>query len=220
MAVDQEDGDDDILMQAAADDGLPDALITPDHIRAYRQVCRETDVAAYLDDTYLMGAGPALVAGISRFQTAMRAVGLELNVRKTKFWSPSIPIGQAGTLEPLRVDSLNALGTPVPYARASAYYDRIDVDDRSDVPLDVTLTAIHPTDFITRQTAYFDRLLALQGAGLPTSDAMELLQTWSQGAGVHIIRGCPTTRQWQQTVDAAVLQCVRRLLGMPELTRA
>ena len=69
------------------------------------------------------------------------------------------------------------------------------MDDRSDVPLDIALTEINPADFLARQKAYFDRWLVLHSKGLPTNDAMELLQVWSQGAGVHIIRFAPTSAQ-------------------------
>ena len=61
------------------------------------------------------------MAGLQAFEKAMSSVGLSLNTTKTKFWGLGIrPEENDPEFERHRVQSLMAMGTAVPYARASA----------------------------------------------------------------------------------------------------
>ena len=85
-----------------------------------RQVDPHASVVAYLDDTYLVGNSAAVVRGLSAFAEHMATLGLRVHPRKTQVWAPKVPADTWPTeLVPYRVAELVAVGTPVPYARAS-----------------------------------------------------------------------------------------------------
>ena len=164
------------LAQAGSGDAAPpDPQLLPQIAQEHAR--QTTKTVAFFDDTYLLGPTEALEEGIRGFEKAMQEIGLAVNHSKTKFWSPNIPTGSApAILEQYRVSSVSALGTPVPYAKASARSESSDADDRTDVPLDVLLEETSPEDFLNRQSSFCDRLVLLRNAGLSSCHAMELLQ--------------------------------------------
>ena len=184
-----------------------------------------TRTMAFMDDTYLAGPIAALLAGYELFKEVMGSLGLTINESKTKFWAPHIAASDSvPELERFRVTSLKAMGTSVPYAKASANprSTRLqlddDEDDRTDVSLDVDLLDIAPEDFVERQRDYCDRLINLCANGLPVLHALKLLQVWSQGAAVHIMRAAPIDTEWARAVDADIVQTVNTLVHFERCT--
>ena len=115
-----------------------------------------------------------------------------------------------------------ALGTPVPYARASAqpaWAREADEDgegdeDRTDAELDTELLGAEPLEFEKRHKAFLERLLVLHKAGLPLVHVLSLARVWTQGGGVHVIRAVPVTREWSERLDGVTTAFVVNLLGM------
>ena len=104
-----------------------------------------------MDDTNLAAPIESLLTGYQLFKEVMGSLGLTINEAKTKFWAPHIdPEDSVPELERFRVESLIAMGTSVPYAKASAnphssrHPHADEEDDRTDVPLDIDLVDVAP----------------------------------------------------------------------------
>ena len=187
---------------------------------AMRAVDEKARVKAFLDDTYLIGSPEATDAGATSFNSKMEAMGLKLRLDKTKIWSPTVPKERLPILlQPYWTETLITVGAPVPYAKASSRRgSHADEDDRTDTPLDIGCLDTNPDAFIIRLREYLARLEALQQGGLSLVHILTPLRTWTQGAGVHIIRAFPVTREWTKEVDKDVMETFARLAGMENPT--
>ncbi len=67
--------------------------------------------------------------------------------------------------------------------------------------------------FLDRQREYFLRLIRLNRSGLPIIHVLTLMRTWTQGAGVHLVRGNLMRKQWAEAVDMQVIEMMQELLG-------
>jgi len=117
-----------------------------------RQIDPSASVTAYLDDTYLTGTPEAVRYGMHSFAALTARLGLKVHPNKTKVWAPhhaaeSLP----DELRQFRTETLVAVGTAVPFARATARPDNTEVDDRTDVPLDLDLLEMELEPFRQRQ---------------------------------------------------------------------
>ena len=142
---------------------------------------------------------------MTRYAQEVAKVGLQLKAPKTKLWAPHAATEAhiPEDLKKYRVPSLVAVGTPVPYARATMrpWWEGQEEDDRTDVPLDIAGMTQEPWDFLERQEEYIERVLKLVEHGLGVVHALTLLRVWTQGAGVHIIRLVQVTQCWAISVD-------------------
>ena len=82
--------------------------------------------------------------------------------------------------------------------------------------MDIKCGAIAPQDFKRKQEAYFNRIRLLRRHGLPCSIAIKLVQIWSQGAGVHIMRAAPIHEPYAAAIDEGVLQITQDILDFKE----
>ena len=197
-----------------------------------------------MDDTYLLGSPSAVERGLAVFQAVMAAISLKVHPTKTKVWGAakeslpeSIRCFHAEELVAMGTSVVYARATArrkwvngdgKEYAedadpsrnRAAMEVDTgggagpSTDDDRTDVRLTTTLDGSHPQEFIDRHDEYFDRLRTLSRAGLSKIHCLTLLRTWSQGAGVHIIRAVPLTRMWAAAVDDSVYKLLEFLMGV------
>ena len=68
-----------------------------------------------------------------------------------------------------------------------------------------------------KQEAFYDRLRLLRKHGLKAATMLKLVEVWSQGAGVHIMRAAPVSEAWARKVDDSTGRMVAELLPADEL---
>ena len=175
----------------------------------------EPRIWAYLDDIYVQVAPEHGAAMEQWLEQQLGSYGLRLNRAKTQVWSPrgemALPHGLAGR----RVTELTCLGPTVPYGRPDRDPES-DPAERENLDGAVDLTCHQRADdggFLERQRRYLERLRELTERGLPWSAALQLLQTWTAGACVHLQRALPMAGEWTRQVDGQVMDFVGGFLG-------
>ena len=110
---------------------------------------------------------------------------------------------------------LTCLGPTVPYGRPDRDPES-DPAERENLDGAVDLTCHQRADdggFLERQRRYLERLRELTERGLPWSAALQLLQTWTAGACVHLQRALPMAGEWTRQVDGQVMDFLGGFLG-------
>ena len=104
-----------------------------------------------------------------------------------------------GRLRRFVVDTLKAVGSTVPCARAGSAPTE---EDWRDVPIDVMLEGLWDEAFLQRQQAHCDKLEALHREGLSLAHILTLLRVWTAGACVHLQRANHMQKAWGAQTDA------------------
>ena len=170
---------------------------------------------AYLDDIYVQVAPEHGAAVEQWLEQRMATYGLRLNRAKTQVWSPRGEATLPHGLAERRVTELTCLGPTVPYGRPDRDPES-DPADRENLDGAVDLTCHQRADdggFLERQRRYLGRLRELTERGLPWSAALQLLQTWTAGACVHLQRALPMAGEWTRQVDGQVMDFLGDFLG-------
>ena len=209
----------------SADDPLDKGLA------AARAIDPKAELVAFIDDTYILGLSLAAEAGRAAYQEALKEqLGVEENVAKRKcmLGSKVDPRELPQNLLPYACAKLVVVGSHMEFARAdrmpAAIANAIHEDGRPqaeglilgdesrDVEVEEIEKEVSPEKFLLQQRAYFDRLVLLSQHGLPLGDVITLLQTWTQGACVHILRHSSVTDEWVSNVDRQITDVIGRFL--------
>lgn len=208
-----------MLQQCGLDQGCPlspglYALAVRDALAEAQEAMRAFDsagrVVAYLDDTYLVGAPAAMAPCLAVLRAGLAQRGLALRAEKTQAWAPDAALELPPELAACRRPELKAVGSVLNYATPASADDD---EDWRDVPVDVALAPTGDQSFLGRQKAYFERLLLLHKHGLAKARVWQLLQAWTNGACVHLMRALPTSVAWAEEVDMAVCEMAECLVG-------
>ena len=164
-------------------------------------------VWAYLDDVYFSVPKGLLEQGAAAARHAFGAVGLELNVPKTRLWCPDAVIeGLPAAWAPLCADKLPCLGSALTFVRPRDDGDGRDVcvgihDDES------------PSAAVQRLERYSANLFCLGKQGLEAQHCFTLLRTYVNGAVTHLQRARLASDGAWRVFDDAVVHAMEGLMG-------
>jgi hypothetical protein len=130
----------------------------------------EAKVRAYLGDAMLMGSAAAVLAGIQKFISEMRKLGLNVNNSKMRVWAPN-PNDTPGDLLRYAVGVLTVLRSEVNYLKSGD--DDNDVS-AGDVPVGVAMEGASSIAHLRNQRCYFAILAELCKEELSLAHMLQL----------------------------------------------